>query len=93
MVARVHGNKTIKHSKAQADVLTELSNNNFLQTKISFCYFYSKKTNNDYPKGTVILHQTGRGPFAPSLSPFTVKLETYLRIAKIPYKVLKAIDK
>lgn len=46
----------------------------------------SKKTNNDYPKGTVILHQTGRGPFAPSLSPFTVKLETYLRIAKIPYK-------
>jgi hypothetical protein len=53
-----------------------------------FCYFYSKKTNNDYPKCTVILHQAGRGPFAPSLSPFAVKLETYLRMAKIPYKVI-----
>ncbi|KAK7091792.1 failed axon connections homolog isoform X2 [Littorina saxatilis] len=40
----------------------------------------------DYPKDTVILHQIGRGPFAPSMTPFAIKLETYLRIAKIPYK-------
>ncbi|KAJ8303125.1 hypothetical protein KUTeg_019521 [Tegillarca granosa] len=34
-----------------------------------------------YPKDTVILHQIGRGPWAPSLSPFAMKLETYLRMA------------
>ncbi|XP_005090892.3 failed axon connections homolog [Aplysia californica] len=37
------------------------------------------------PPGTVILHQFQRGPFAPSFSPFPIKLETYLRLAKIPY--------
>ncbi|VDI17743.1 Hypothetical predicted protein [Mytilus galloprovincialis] len=47
------------------------------------------KTSNSevvHPKDTVIFHQPGRGPFAPSLSPFVVKLETYLRMAKIPYQ-------
>ncbi|CAC5384905.1 unnamed protein product [Mytilus coruscus] len=47
------------------------------------------KTSNSevgHPRDTVILHQPWRGPFAPSLSPFVVKLETYLRIAKIPYQ-------
>ncbi|XP_046377283.2 failed axon connections homolog [Haliotis rufescens] len=44
-----------------------------------------KKTT--YPRDTVILHQIGRGPYAPSLSPYIVKLETYLRMAKIPYQV------
>ncbi|XP_067666078.1 failed axon connections homolog [Haliotis asinina] len=43
-----------------------------------------KKT---YPRDTVILHQIGRGPYAPSLSPFVVKLETYIRIAKIPHQI------
>lgn len=40
----------------------------------------------DYPKDTVILHQIGRAPYAPSLTPFAIKLETYLRMAKIPYE-------
>lgn len=44
------------------------------------------QSNADYPKDTVILHQLGRGPYAPSLTPFAVKLETYLRMAKIPYQ-------
>ena len=39
----------------------------------------------DAPAGTVVLHQIGRGTRAPSLSPFVVKLETFLRLAKIPY--------
>ncbi|KAK3088431.1 hypothetical protein FSP39_019144 [Pinctada imbricata] len=39
-----------------------------------------------HPKDTVILHQIGRGPYAPSLIPFAMKLETYLRMAKIPYQ-------
>ncbi|XP_023931415.1 failed axon connections homolog [Lingula anatina] len=38
------------------------------------------------PKDTVILYQIGRGPKAPSISPFPLKLETYLRMAKIPYE-------
>lgn len=40
----------------------------------------------DYPKDTVILYQIKRGPYAPSMSPFCVKLETYLRMNKIPYQ-------
>lgn len=40
----------------------------------------------NYPQDTVILHQVGRGPYAPSMTPFAVKLETYLRMAKIPYQ-------
>lgn len=39
----------------------------------------------DYPRDTVILHQLPRGPYAPSISQFVVKLETYLRMTKIPY--------
>ncbi|XP_061190153.1 failed axon connections homolog [Saccostrea echinata] len=45
-----------------------------------------KKIKKTYPKDTVIHHTIPRGPFAPSLTPFAVKLETYLRMAKIPYQ-------
>ncbi|CAC5358654.1 Failed axon connections homolog [Mytilus coruscus] len=44
-----------------------------------------RKSRKEYPKDTVILHQYGRAPYAPSMSPFAIKLETYLRMAKIPY--------
>ncbi|XP_077992367.1 failed axon connections homolog [Glandiceps talaboti] len=37
-------------------------------------------------KDTVILHQTGRAKHSPGLSPFAIKVETYLRMANIPYK-------
>ncbi|KAL5013138.1 hypothetical protein ScPMuIL_007408 [Solemya velum] len=47
---------------------------------------YSKWVTKDYPKDVVLLHMTSRGAFAPSLSPFPIKLETYFRIANIPYK-------
>lgn len=39
----------------------------------------------DPPKDTVVLHQYGAAPFVPSISPFVMKLETYLRVADIPY--------
>lgn len=38
-------------------------------------------------KDTVILHVLGRGINTPSISPFPLKLETYLRITGIPYEV------
>lgn len=38
------------------------------------------------PPDTVLLHQFRRGDWAPNISPFPIKLETYLRMAKIPYK-------
>ncbi|KAJ8298871.1 hypothetical protein KUTeg_022931, partial [Tegillarca granosa] len=39
----------------------------------------------NFPANIVILHQIERGPFAPSYVPFAVKLETYLRMANLPY--------
>ncbi|XP_061190122.1 failed axon connections homolog [Saccostrea echinata] len=45
-----------------------------------------KKIKESYPRDAVIHHTVPRGPFAPSLTPFAVKLETYLRMAKIPYQ-------
>lgn len=37
------------------------------------------------PADVVVLHQIGRGNLAPSISPFPLKLETFLRMTKIPY--------
>jgi glutathione S-transferase len=37
-------------------------------------------------KDTVVLHQFSRGKVTPSISPFPLKLETYLRIADIKYE-------
>ncbi|XP_070540923.1 failed axon connections homolog [Ptychodera flava] len=53
--------------------------------------FARSKKITDYPQDTVILHQIGRGRYAPSLSPFPLKLETYLRFAKIPYKTVHSM--
>ncbi|CAL1527958.1 unnamed protein product [Lymnaea stagnalis] len=39
----------------------------------------------DPPKDTVVLHQYGAAPTVPSISPYVMKLETYLRAAKIPF--------
>jgi len=36
----------------------------------------------------VILHQFSPGRFTPCTSPFALKLETYLRMAKISYQVM-----
>jgi glutathione S-transferase len=41
---------------------------------------------NNTPKDVVILHGIPRSPTIPSASPFILKLETYLRMAKIKYE-------
>ena len=41
-----------------------------------------------YPKDVVILHQYPNGFRAPSPSPWSLKLETWLRMTKIPYQVI-----
>ncbi|XP_070540921.1 failed axon connections homolog isoform X1 [Ptychodera flava] len=48
-------------------------------------FLFPKRSTKGYPKDTVILRHTGRARFVPSMSPFPIKLETYLRFAKIPY--------
>ncbi|XP_052274676.1 failed axon connections homolog isoform X2 [Dreissena polymorpha] len=51
-------------------------------------YFYWKNSPvylRPAPKDVVVLYQVGRGPKAPSFSPFPMKLETFLRMMKIPY--------
>ena len=40
-----------------------------------------------YPRDKVTLFGIPRAPYAPSMSPFPLKLETYLRMAKVPYQV------
>ncbi|XP_056017176.1 failed axon connections homolog [Ostrea edulis] len=44
-----------------------------------------KRIKKVYPPNTIVHHQIGRGPYAPSNSPFSLKLETYLRMAKVPF--------
>lgn len=39
------------------------------------------------PKDVVLVHALPRGRLAPNISPFVLRLETYLRLAKIPYQV------
>ena len=53
----------------------------------STCYFF-RICGVDYPPNKVMVHQVMKGTYAPSLGHFVVKLETYLRMAKIPYEVL-----
>ncbi|KAL3889900.1 hypothetical protein ACJMK2_002220 [Sinanodonta woodiana] len=45
----------------------------------------SSSSNPSYSRDKVVLHQFHRGHYAPSMSAFAVKLETYLRMVKIPY--------
>ena len=53
-----------------------------------FMLFICRKKWANVEKDKVILHQLSRGSVTPSPSPFVLKLETYLRMANIPYKVL-----
>lgn len=39
------------------------------------------------PKDIVVVHTIERGKLVPNASPFALKLETYLRMANIPYQI------
>lgn len=41
------------------------------------------------PDDVVLLHHCGKGPHAPSLSPFILKLETFLRVTRTPYQIIR----
>ncbi|KAL4219360.1 hypothetical protein ACF0H5_021940 [Mactra antiquata] len=47
----------------------------------------SRKCGVDYPKDTVIIHEFPYRKGIPNIGHFVIKLETYLRIAKIPFQV------
>ncbi|XP_037798937.1 failed axon connections homolog [Penaeus monodon] len=46
-----------------------------------------RKNWNNAGKDVVVLHIPSRGFYCPSLSPFVVKLETYIRMAEIPHVI------
>ncbi|KAK6188632.1 hypothetical protein SNE40_004772 [Patella caerulea] len=45
----------------------------------------TKRKKKSWPKDTVVLHSVDKGIWDMSLTPFAVKLETYFRLADIPY--------
>jgi len=47
---------------------------------------------NDYPRDKVVMFQMGPSAWCPSASPFVLKLQTYLRMADIPYMVVNGLD-
>ncbi|GAB1608545.1 failed axon connections homolog [Argonauta hians] len=49
--------------------------------------FLRCRSQREYPENTIILHLIPRIKEAPNISPFAIKLETYLRMAKLPYQV------
>ncbi|XP_041360881.1 failed axon connections homolog [Gigantopelta aegis] len=53
--------------------------------------FFRRAAREANPRDLVILRQVGRGPYAPSMSPFPLKLETFLRMAKIPYQSVHSL--
>lgn len=63
-------------------MLTIFNNNNGY-----FNLIYLRKKWAAVGKDIVALHQLPRSPVTPSPSPFPLKLETYLRMASIPYQV------
>ena len=50
-------------------------------------FFYFRKEWENVDKDTVILHQFWRGKFCPNLSPYALKIESFIRLAKIKYVV------
>ena len=49
----------------------------------------ARKMNELAGKDVVVFHQLDRGRNTPNISPFALKLETYMRITKISYQVMK----
>lgn len=60
-----------------------------MQAILYFCFGFDRKQQELDSKDAIILHQFARpNNGVPSLSPFCLKMETYLRMADLPYQVL-----
>lgn len=84
----ISGDQAFCRSKMQIkenNVLIDTCTRFMLTTRFRSFMLLERQT---YPRDVVIHHQVGRGPFAPSIMPFAVKLETYLRMVKVPYMVI-----
>lgn len=73
----------LKGEKSFEKVKFKMSSKKFIDFALKF-----QKIRNipEVEKGVVLLHQLSRYKGVPSTSPPCLKLETYLRMAKIPYK-------
>lgn len=61
-----------------------------LSVRVCFCFVFRKEEEMD-SKDAIILHQFSRPKSGvPSLSPFCLKMETYLRMVDLPYQVTHA---
>jgi len=49
-------------------------------------YYRREQKKQSYPKNKIVLHQLPRGLRAPSASPYCLKLETWIRLAKLDYQ-------
>ena len=67
----------ISKEKTVAESEAEINNNNRWRHPLR----------NPLPTVQVVIHQCPRGYLTPCISPFSLKLETYLRVAGIPYEV------
>lgn len=63
-------------------IIKQLKNLNY-----STLNYFRKKWESSPNREKVILHTLWRCKTIPSMSPFAMKLETYLRMAQIPYEV------
>lgn len=60
-----------------------------MQAVLYFSFGFDRKQQELDSKDAIILHQFARpNNGVPSLSPFCLKMETYLRMADLPYQVL-----
>lgn len=72
----------------RGSILLVAASSSYLVFKLYTLYKESqlRKKWNGVGEDVVVLHQVRRAKFAPSISPFPIKLETYLRMAGIPYE-------
>lgn len=56
---------------------------------LKFCRNSKRVPAQTVPEDVVLLHHCGQGPHAPSLSPFILKLETFLRVTQTPYQIIR----
>ena len=94
-VARVTQPKILASREKRCNSETSIFRANFASEAkaddftLFYGFFFTTSSHTKAPADTVVVHGGwGRGYNAPSLSPFVLKMETYLRVAEIPHEVL-----